>query len=291
MIKELITIMGSSKIATLPYSKEENGVVERANREVIRHLRAFVFHIGLRQEWVKYLPLVMRIMNSTVHTATGVSPASLLFGNSIDLDRGIFLPMEAVTDAQHDLSSWSADMLHTQQQLLKIAEMQQRSKDLAHTSQSDMEPTSFEPNSLVLVQYPEGAMGSRPPSKLHTQWRGPLRVLANTGPHYKLLDMVDNKVETHHIKHLKPFCVDANVNPQAVTVARKDKEEFVVQAIIRHIGDPKRKTGMDFLVRWEGYDDSHNLWLPWNSLRNNSVLHEYLQSKGLRSLIPTKFRN
>ena len=173
-------------------------------------------------------------------------------------------------------------MLHTQQQLLKIAEMQQRSKDLTHISKGDVEPTSFEPNSLVLVQYPEGAMGPRPPSKLHTQWRGPLRVLANTGPHYKLLDMVDNKVETHHVKHLKPYHVDAKVNPEPVTV---------VQSIICHIGDPKRKTGMDFLVRWEGYDDSHNLWLPWNSLRNNSVLHEYLQSKGLRSLIPNKFRS
>ena len=28
---------------TIPYSKEENSIVERANKEVMRHLRAFIF--------------------------------------------------------------------------------------------------------------------------------------------------------------------------------------------------------------------------------------------------------
>ena len=37
-----------------------------------------------------------------------------------------------------------------------------------------MEPlTIFEPDQYVKVAYPRGAMGQRPPSKLHMNWKGP----------------------------------------------------------------------------------------------------------------------
>ena len=49
VISEVIKIMGTEHITTLPYSKEENSIVERANKEVMRHLRAFVFDIGTRR--------------------------------------------------------------------------------------------------------------------------------------------------------------------------------------------------------------------------------------------------
>jgi hypothetical protein len=82
VISEVIKIMGTEHITTLPYSKEENSIVERANKEVMRHLRAFVFDIGTHTGWSMKLPLVSRIMNSSVHSAIGTSPASLLYGNS-----------------------------------------------------------------------------------------------------------------------------------------------------------------------------------------------------------------
>ena len=37
---------------TLPYSKEENGIVERANQEVNRHIRNILFNLGTRQKLV-----------------------------------------------------------------------------------------------------------------------------------------------------------------------------------------------------------------------------------------------
>ena len=40
LIKEVLVLTGTPHNLTLSYSKQENGVVERANREVSRHLRA-----------------------------------------------------------------------------------------------------------------------------------------------------------------------------------------------------------------------------------------------------------
>ena len=44
-------------------------------------------------------------------------------------------------------------------------------------------------------------------------------------------------------------------------------------------------------MTWEGLDDKENLWLPWKELRNNPILHRYLQSQGLRALIPAEHRS
>jgi hypothetical protein len=290
LISELVKLMGITHLPTLAYSKEENAIVERANKEVMRHLRALVFDMGCHTGWATKLPLVSRIMNSSVHSSTGVSPASLLFGDSINLDRGIFIPMEVVEESK-TLSQWSSDMLQTQLKLIHIAELRQISKDDSHIEKNAVEEvTVFEPNSFVLVSYPDGAMGPRPPSKLHTNLRGPLRVLSHMGPHYKLYNLVDDKEEIHHVKTLQPYHYDPQQGLQPSAVALKDKGEFKVESILRHTGDPKRKSEMDFLVRWEGYDATHNLWLPWSSLRNNPKLHVYLRSNGLARLIPKEHR-
>ena len=291
VIKELTLIVGTQHQTTLAYSKEENAIVERANKEVMRHLRAFIFDIGTHEGWSQKLPLVSRIMNSSVHSATGVSPASLLYGNSIDLDRGLFVPLEALTQEETKLSDWAADMLRTQERLMQIAEQRQLARDDVHVTKHAVEEvSSYQPNTFVLVSYPDGAMGPRPPSKLHTNLRGPLRVISNTGPHYKLYNMVENKEETHHIKTLHPYLYDPQNGLQPSDVALKDTGEFRVESIVKHVGDPKRKSEMDFLVRWMGYDDSHNLWLPWASLRNNPKLHEYLTGQDLQRLIPKEHR-
>jgi hypothetical protein len=54
-------------------------------------LRAMVFDRRLEQQWSIVLPLVQRIVNATVHLATGVAPSRLLFGDGITLDRHIII--------------------------------------------------------------------------------------------------------------------------------------------------------------------------------------------------------
>ena len=91
-IQELLKLVGSEPKTTLPDSKEENGIVERADKEVMRHLRAILLEMQTTNEWSVYLPLVQRIMNASEHSSIGMSPAQLLFGNAVTLDKGIFLP-------------------------------------------------------------------------------------------------------------------------------------------------------------------------------------------------------
>ena len=74
LVAEYLKLADIAHIKTMAYSKEENALVERANKEIMRHLRGFIFDRRIREHWYKYLPFVMRIINTTVHSSTGVSP-------------------------------------------------------------------------------------------------------------------------------------------------------------------------------------------------------------------------
>ena len=92
IIRALMVLLGSNHELTLAASKQENTAVENANKWSQEYLRSMLFGNRTLKRWSDVLPLVQRIMISEPNEVIGVSPAQLLFGNSIQLDRGICLP-------------------------------------------------------------------------------------------------------------------------------------------------------------------------------------------------------
>jgi len=220
-------------------------------------------------------------MNTEVHDSIGVSPYELLYGNAIQHQPHVLLPQGDVTK----LSDHAADMLLKQASIITLAAENQRKKDDKHNSEWTNPLSEFGTNSYVLVTYPEG-----PPTKLHPVQKGPLRVVENIGPNYKLLNLVTNKIESHHATRLRKFTYDeSNIDPRLI--ATRDSQVTDVEAIIKHNGDKNGKpSDLDFLVKWVGLDDSHNLWLPWKELSNNPLLHAYLRDNGMSRLVPRRHR-
>ena len=110
-IEELLKLCGLEHVKVLAYSKEENSIVERANKEVMRHLRAIVYDFSRNENIRDILPLVQRIINSSKNSSNGASPSEILFGNAIHLDRGIFIPEEAIPAGAPQnvlLSAWAS---------------------------------------------------------------------------------------------------------------------------------------------------------------------------------------
>ena len=96
------------------------------------------------------------------------------------------------------------------------------------------EETIFPPNTYVLVQYE-----NRPPSKLHTNWKGPMRVVNNIGSKYTVHNMITDELEDHHVSKLKAFQFDPEItDPQLV--ANKDQQLFDVDSILEMRGDPRK---------------------------------------------------
>ena len=70
LVTELYDALGVNKKFTMAGSKQENLIVERANREVMKHLKAIIMDSRVIGEWGDYVPTVQRIMNNMIHGST-----------------------------------------------------------------------------------------------------------------------------------------------------------------------------------------------------------------------------
>ena len=129
LIKSFVTFTGIDHQPIHPYSHEENGMVERANYEVIRFLTACVADVDVRANWPTYIPFVQRIINTMIKTSTGVSPTELLYGNTIDHDSTFMLKPKEELNIQTTYVEHMSNLLKIQEKIIKIAQDSQESVD------------------------------------------------------------------------------------------------------------------------------------------------------------------
>ena len=192
------------------------------------------------------------------------------------------------------LSVITSDMLKMQHHLIGLHEKLLRKHDTKHLAIpfDTLKKIDYFPNgSYVLVDYdPSSVMGRRPTHKLMPFKREPYRVVNSIGSRYTLLDLVQNKHEDVLIHRLHPFRYDQEfLDPKEI--AMRDKEEYEVEKVLNHEGDIKLKGQMKFLVKWKGYDESHNSWEPWKNLRLVDKLHAYLRKHKMGKIIPKECLN
>ena len=286
IIKELMYFIGTEQTLTCAYSHEENAIVERANKEVMRHLRNLMFHQLVLTRWSKSLPLVQRLFNADIKEAIGVSPAQIVFGNINQLDKSILLPEREdpsnESNSPISISSWIKELVESQKAIISAAIDTQFLKNQQHLSENDnKEITTFPINSYVLVDYPES-----PPTKLHSPKSGPYQVINNIGSIYTLRNLATNKISDYHVSRLVEFFYDSNrTNP--TTIANIDNQLATVEAILDMNGNPHgSRKDLTFKVRWSGRDDRDDSWETYSNLRHNAILHEFLIANKLRKLIP-----
>ena len=124
-LRHLFELWGVRHVKTTPYSHEENGIVERVNKEVMRHLRNILFNVKVLEKWDEYLPHAERIINSTKHSETGHPPAELLFGKAVDLNRHVTYVPEivdgdyATPESKEEWAAWMKQKVEQQEVLLE----------------------------------------------------------------------------------------------------------------------------------------------------------------------------
>ena len=179
-------------------------------------------------------------------------------------------------------------MLNAQARIIAVAQQTQCILNNENiVKRNKVIPTEFEPGSYVLMthyQYKDG-VGSKRPSKLDQNYRGPFLVVSNDTTRYSLQNLVTGDTFDTHVKTIQPFHFDPKVVDPKV-VARQAAGEFFVEQVleIRGSKNPKNRR---FLVKWTGYDKSYNTWEPYKELRFNAQFHEFCFSKGYKDLIPS----
>lgn len=271
VIAEFCARVGTEQQLTVPYRPESNGIVERANSEVMKHLRGIVMDRRVAASWSEWLPLVQRVLNATPHLATGVPPARMLFGDAVHLDRGLLLPFRDAPDAgELAVENYVQRLTAAQRDILRASREHQDRVVGQRLAKSPQEPTTFQPGDYVLASYP-----GRPPNKLAPRWRGPLVVVEANGNTYRCQDLLSQKLVNFHATRLKRYDMAQTEEPAAV--AAVDADEFVVEAIVAHRGPRRncRRADLEFRVRWAGYQPDEDTWLPYREVADLAALDAY----------------
>jgi hypothetical protein len=293
-----LKMVGTEHLRIVPHSHEENSIVERSHKETLRHLRALVFDDKTLHNWSDHIDKVQRIMNASEHESIGVSPARLLFGNAIHLDKEVYQPITALHISDRQLASWADEQLTTQQRLLELASNRQHLKDLLHNIRrtnnlrdKNTTITVFPPGSYVKVAYPRSAMGQRAPNKLRMPWRGPYEVVDRLRGEYAVRDLATGKLH-HFSEHLLQMYHANPMFDDPREVAVSEQQMYDIAEVLDIRGDPRRKSTVALYLKWVGYEDSPE-WNSWNaSFNKNVIIHHFLKQKGepWRQLIPRQFR-
>jgi hypothetical protein len=133
LFKAITQHFGFHHFNSIPYSKEENGIVERANKEVNRHVRNIMFDSLIRDQWHAHLLITEHVMNSSIKEPTGVAPNTLLYGHHAGaVDEAFFLPVDDITGLTLTVRQYLDNLYATQHKVIAAAQNSQR---LTHDNQ------------------------------------------------------------------------------------------------------------------------------------------------------------
>jgi hypothetical protein len=256
---------------TFSYHARANGQVERYNLVIEEAARHFVG--PAHDDWDLLLPHLEFSMNNAVSSVTGCTPFSL---NRLtpplsptELALGLNSNPKPNTAVLHRL------YYHVAKRCLEEAK-QSMWNDF---NRRQLWPT-FQVGDLVLVSMQKIAVYH--PSfrnKFEPRWLGPCAVLDIVGRTAARIQLPEalQAVRLHDVFHfsvLKHYQSDSAASPTPVPCppeARTDSGEvFEVASVADYSASrPHVDTGIKsphYLVRWVGYDDSYNTWLPPDAL-------------------------
>lgn len=260
VITAFLNFLGTGHSLTLAYRPQANGIVERANQEIMRHLRAIVFDRRVKTTWSRYLPIVARIINSTVNSTTGFSPAFLLYGGRVDLSRSL-LSGAADSNAPAELK----DILVAHDDI-EAASLAHINDYIAGRRQRGASAATHLPGSYVLLSYP-----GQPTDKLSPGAAMALKkVVGQVGNNLELLDVLTGATAPFHVSRVKHFYARRDTDYLKVAAALRD--EYVVEAVLESTKTPH---GMRYLVRWQGCDAAEDSWEKASAIKETAAFRAY----------------
>jgi hypothetical protein len=305
-------LMGASNHVVLPYTPTANGIVERANRAVLERLREMIFSKRLlrhtNHQWSDLLPLAQRSINGSIHSATGTSPARIVFGDNLDLDRCL---LSAMPDSKTlNVQDYVDSITFNQRVILEEADEHQSKlcqKVIAKSTAKQRRKNRDGSFSLPAVK--SLAIGdwvlvhpqpNYPLHKLAPRWLGPFQIDAcnDQSEVVTVFDTLKLKRRKFLRRQLELFDVSQLADVEGLSkVAESDNFEFPVESIQGHalineggIGSnpdqlplafkrgSRKKSDFQFLIKWAGYEEP--TWIAYK------VASRLVQFPGYVALLP-----
>lgn len=299
--KNLAQLCGYKLQLSTSYHPQTDGLAERYIRTLEDALRRFVAFEpiwtdegGFTHDWTELLPGLEFAINSSKHATLGKSPFEVERGY---IPRSIYMLMKSkMPSLSLEPGSQSfANMLLASQERAAACIVDAVAYAQKRWNEKHVEPP-FEVGDEVLVSTKHFQFkGER---KLIPPFVGPFAVLEKVGPNAIRVALTGEYARKHPVFPVslcKPYHrTEADRFPGRREPAPPQPDlidgvpEWVVEKILdQRTVKPKRgqrnkaKT-QQFLVKWEGYPDKYNRWVPEEDLQNaKEALQDYYQSRRL----------
>jgi hypothetical protein len=173
VVEALIHYLEVEHHLTLAYRPQANGIVERMNGEVNRHLRVLVNAIHRYEGWSSMLPWVQRIINTSYNSSIGTTPYRLLYGDiNTTIHKGFIMEQSQNTNAS-TVEDYIQELNMNLKNLIKKSQDHQNAQVELRVNKIIPEDQIFHVGDYVFVEYPK-----KPPSKLIPKWRGPFIIIS-----------------------------------------------------------------------------------------------------------------
>ncbi|KZZ93079.1 Ribonuclease H-like protein [Ascosphaera apis ARSEF 7405] len=250
--REIFSGFHTTLLHSTAYHPQTDGQSERTNMTAEIALRHVLPALDDQTSWPTILPYVQCCLNSAKSSTTGTSPHELMYGVQV-----------------------ANPLLRLQRRLLRQPDLAARleSLDLAHYAMMKMkqyydnrhEDVNLSVGSKVYIRLHKGYKIKSPlPTKLQPQRVGPFTILERVGRLAYRLD-IDASWNIHpvlSIAQLEPAPQDSDpfhrpVSPPGPLSVDGDDDHYEIERLLATRESRGRR---QYLVKWKGYGDEHNVW-------------------------------
>lgn len=277
--KDLFTFSGTLLRMSSAYHPQTDGQTEVMNRTVEQYLRAFVH--AKPSQWVALLPWDEYHYNTSVHTASGLSPFQVMFGK-LPPSIPSYIAGSSSIDACDFVLQSRDEILHLLRKNLSKAQLQ-----MTRNANKHRREVQFAVGSWVYVKlqpYRQVSLSGNKYHKLSKRYYGPYLVLAKVGLVAYKLELPSHS-RIHNVFHSSLLNLHEGVPPTVIDQIPHDSinNHPVVTPLVVLEFQTRLIEGISMrfaLVQWQGLSPDDTSWENWEELRRDYNLEDKVDFVG-----------
>ena len=256
-VSALLKSLGVKADHSVPYSHQENGLVERTIQTITRHMVNWTL-THPTENWSSYLPTVEAILNDNPIPGTNITPFQAVFG-TLASKRKVTLLEDHVEDIDANIEQVIKD--HD-----KLVAQSKKSK-ADHNAETASKYASIAPGSKVMIKNQTKVKQFN-----STHFIGPFTVINQENNTVYVSDLQrSGTIRRVHISTVKLLPDDF---VSSLPSDQDTNQFYEVQSILSHRMDPKNRPIV--LVQWKNYPEPSEEPIYRNpSLRNTEAFIRY----------------
>jgi hypothetical protein len=235
------------------FHPQTDGQTERQNQTLEQYLRSYINY--QQDDWAAWLSLAEFAYNNSRHAATGITPFYAAYG---------FHPTFETRGEGGDVDVPAARERATRIQNIRI-EMEKQLTQAIQTQATyydkKRKPRTYAVGDMVWLAA-KNIKTTRPSRKLDYKYHGPFRVEKAIGEQAYRLEL-PKTLRIHpvfHVSLLELHRADSNREQEPPQPLEVDGEEY--WEVEKILSSRIHRKKLQYLVKWLGFSDAHNQWLP-----------------------------